>query len=331
MKLFVIRILNYLGYHETMNFINSKSKPDELNQTKISSPLPRMSYAEKQKTLSKPISFSGIGLHTGCKSTVIIHPAPENTGYLFKLKNGPNSFSDILGIYSNVSSTVLCTTLSNLSGFKVSTTEHLLSALYGLEIDNVIIEVIGGNEIPILDGSACDFVDGINSCGLEIQNFSKKVIKIVKTIELIEGDKVIRVSPHDENVVTCEIDFESKLIGHQSMSLIFNRDIYTSQISDARTFGFLEQVKILRKRGLALGGNLENAIVISKDKVVSKNGLRYNNEFVRHKILDLIGDFSLAGFKIQASIFSYKAGHDLNNKLLRKIFSSNENWEFLAN
>ena len=314
-----------------MSFLNSKSKFDEFHQTNISSPLPSMSYAAKQRTLSKSISFSGVGLHTGCKSTIILHPAPENTGYLFKLKSGPSSFSDILGIYSNVSSTMLCTTLSNQSGFKISTTEHLLSALYGLEIDNVIIEIIGGNEIPILDGSASEFVDGINACGSEMQNSSKKFIKIIRNVELTDGDKVIKVSPHDEMLITCEIDFDSKPIGHQSMSLILNQDIYSSQISNARTFGFLEQIETLRKKGLALGGNLENAIVISNDKVVNKNGLRYNDEFVRHKTLDLIGDFSLAGFKMQASIFSYKAGHDLNNKLLRKIFSSSENWEFLEN
>lgn len=314
-----------------MSFLDSKSKSEVINQVNISSPLPKISYASKQKTLSKTISFSGVGLHTGCKSTIVLHPAPENTGYLFKIKNGPCSFSDILGTYSNVSSTILCTTLSNQSGFKISTTEHLLSSLYGLEIDNVIIEIIAGNEIPILDGSASEFVDGINSCGSETQNFTKKIIKITKEVEVIENDKVIRVSPHDETLITCEIDFDSKIIGHQSMSLILNRDIYSSQISNARTFGFLEQVEILRKKGLALGGNFENAIVISKDKVVSKNGLRYNDEFVRHKTLDLIGDFSLAGFKIQASIFSYKAGHDLNNKLLRKIFSSSENWEFFEN
>ncbi len=314
-----------------MSLINSKPKFDELHRTNISSPLPSMSYAAKQRTLSKSISFSGVGLHTGCKSTIILHPAPENTGYLFKLKSGPNSFSDILGIYNNVSSTMLCTTLSNQSGFKISTTEHLLSALYGLEIDNVIIEIIEGNEIPILDGSASEFVDGINSCGSEMQNFSKKFIKIIRNIELADGDKVVKVSPHDEMLITCEIDFDSKPIGHQSMSLILNQDIYSSQISNARTFGFLEQIETLRKKGLALGGNLENAIVISNDKVVSKNGLRYNDEFVRHKTLDLIGDFSLAGFKMQASIFSYKAGHDLNNKLLRKIFSSSQNWEFLEN
>ena len=314
-----------------MSLLDSKSNFDELNRNNISSPLPRMSYASKQKTLSKSVSFSGVGLHTGCKATIILHPAPENTGYLFKLKSGPSSFSDILGVYSNVSSTTLCTTLSNQSGFKISTTEHLLSALYGLEIDNVIIEIIEGDEIPILDGSASEFVDGINSCGSEMLNFSKKFIKIIRNVELTEGDKIIRVSPHDETLITCEIDFDSKLIGHQSMNLILNQDIYSSQISNARTFGFLEQVKNLRKKGLALGGNLENAIVISNNKVVSKNGLRYNDEFVRHKTLDLIGDFSLAGFKIQASIFSYKAGHDLNNKLLRKIFSSTENWELLEN
>ena len=292
-----------------------------------SSPLPKLSYAKKQSTIYSPISFKGVGLHSGKKVKMILHPAVENTGYVFKVKNGPNSFVDIIADYKNVTSTKLCTTISNDSGHKISTTEHILSALYGLNIDNVIIELTA-NEIPVMDGSSIEFVNSIINNGVVEQENFKKVIKINKSIEIKEGDKIARVSPHNETIITCEIEFDSDLIGHQTISLVLNPDIYKSQISNARTFGFLKDVNDLRKNNLALGGSLDNAIVISNNKILNKDGLRYNDEFVRHKALDLIGDISLAQYKIVGSIYSFRAGHDLNNKLLHKIFSSRDNWEF---
>mgnify|MGYP001199391433 CR=1 FL=1 len=314
-------------YNLNMIIDNFKHENTELQSSVISSPLPNLSYAKKQRTICKPISFSGIGLHSGKNVKMILHPAVDDSGYTFKIKNGPNSFIEIAADYRNVTSTKLCTTISNDSGHSISTTEHILSALYGLNIDNVIIE-LNANEIPVLDGSSSEFVKSIIGTGTVEQENFRKVIMIKKSIEVKDGNKIARVSPHNETMVTCEIEFDSEIIGHQTISLILNPDIYNSQISKARTFGFLEDVNDLRKNNLALGGSLENAIVISKNKILNKNGLRYNDEFVRHKALDLIGDISLAKFQIVGSIYSFRAGHDLNNKLLHKIFSSNENWEF---
>ena len=310
-----------------MHLANLKNKIIEHGSNATSSPLPNLSYAKKQKTIFEPISFSGIGLHSGKNVKMILHPAADDSGYTFKVKNGANSYTEIVADYNNVTSTNLCTTISNDSGHTISTTEHILSALYGLNIDNVIIE-LSSNEVPILDGSSSEFVKSIVKTGTREQENFKKVIKIKKSIEIKDGNKIARVSPHNETMITCEIEFSSEIIGHQTISLILNPDIYKSQISKARTFGFLEDVSDLRKNNLALGGSLENAIVISNNKILNKNGLRYNDEFVRHKALDLIGDISLANFQIIGSIYSFRAGHDLNNKLLRKIFSSDENWEF---
>ena len=304
---------------------NLKFRNDNLSIS--SSPLPKLSYAKKQSTIYKPISFKGVGLHSGKKVEMILHPAVENTGYVFKVKNGPNSFVDIIADYKNVTRTRLCTTISNDSGHEISTTEHILSALYGLNIDNIIIELTA-SEIPVMDGSSIEFVNSIVNNGIVEQENFKKVIKINKSIEIKEGNKIARVSPHNETIITCEIEFDSDLIGHQTISLVLNPDIYKSQISNARTFGFLKDVNDLRKNNLALGGSLDNAIVISNNKILNKDGLRYNDEFVRHKALDLIGDISLAQYKIVGSIYSFRAGHDLNNKLLHKVFSSRDNWEF---
>ncbi len=307
--------------------LNLKEKENSKSSEKIDFSLPKFSIAEKQTTINKKLSFSGIGLHSGKKVTMNLFPAEENTGFLFKVKNGPNSLKAIRADYKNVSSTRLCTTITN-DKFSVSTTEHILSALYALKIDNVIIELTE-NEVPVMDGSSKDFFETINESGISSQFDFKKLINIKKTIEVSDGNKIVRVSPHNETLVTCEINYKTNVIGNQSISLVLNPDIYKTQISNARTFGFLEDVSKLRDMGLALGGSLENAIVISDDKILNKEGLRYNDEFVRHKALDLIGDIALSGHQIIGSFFSYHAGHALNNKLLHKIFSSNENWEFI--
>ena len=310
---------------KTNNAINIDNKSSKEFST--SNYLPKINFAKKQKTISKSIKFKGIGLHSGKKVEMVVRPATSNTGVVFRVKNGPNSFIDIKANYRNVTSTILCTTISS-QGYSISTTEHIMSALYGLNIDNVIIELTD-NEIPIMDGSSLAFVNEIMSVGsIDQKNFVRS-IKIKKTVEVKHNDKLVRVSPHNETIITCEISFESKFIGNQSLSLLLKPEIYKTQISSARTFGFMKDVDALRKNGLALGGSLENAVVISDKKILNKGGLRFNDEFVRHKALDLIGDIALAGHRIIGSIYSYKAGHNLNNKLLRKIFSSGENWEFV--
>ena len=226
-----------------------------------------------------------------------------------------------------MTSTQLCTTITE-NELSVSTTEHILSALYAMNIDNAIIE-LDAKEVPVMDGSSHDFVESILDVGTINQNGYKKVIKIKKNVEVRDHEKIVRVSPQIEMLVTCEIGYDSQVIGHQSLSLLIKPEIYKNQISSARTFGFLEDVSNLRKNGLALGGSLDNAVVISDDKVLNEDGLRFNDEFVRHKTLDLIGDLALSGYHILGSVYSYHAGHNLNNKLLRAIFSSDQNWEFV--
>ncbi|MDC3091471.1 UDP-3-O-acyl-N-acetylglucosamine deacetylase [Rickettsiales bacterium] len=309
----------------TNSALNIKTKNSK--EFSSSNYLPKMNFAKKQRTLAGTIMFNGIGLHSGKKVEMIIRPANNNTGIVFKIKKNTNSFINIKADYKNVTSTILSTTISN-QGYSISTTEHIMSALYGLNIDNVVIELTD-NEVPVMDGSSQSFVHKIKSVGTIEQDDFVRSIKINRVVEVRDDDKIVRVSPHNETIITCEISFDSKFIGNQSLSLVLKPEIYETQVSSARTFGFIKDVDALRKNGLALGGSLENAIVISDKKILNKDGLRFNDEFVRHKTLDLIGDIALAGHRIIGSIYSYKAGHDLNNKLLRKIFSSDENWEFV--
>ncbi len=302
------------------NSVNSKSIVSNIN-------LPKISFAKKQTTIKSSLEFKGIGLHSGRKVKMFVHPADEDTGIIFKIKNKLNSFISIDADYRNVTSTLLCTTISK-HGFSVSTTEHILSALYGLNINNAIIE-ISDREVPVMDGSSQHFVNKILDAGTITQNKFVKAIKIKRKVEVRENDKIIRIAPHNETIITCEIGYDSKYIGNQSLSLLLTPEIYTSQICGARTYGFLKDVNELRENGLALGGSLDNAVVISNNGIMNKDGLRYNDEFVRHKTLDLIGDLALSGYMIVGSIYSYKGGHDLNNKIVKKIFSSDKNWEFI--
>ena len=257
-----------------------------------------------------------------------IYPAHEDTGVVFRRKIGKKIIS-IKADYRNVKSTRLCTLLSDSDGNSVSTVEHILSALYALEIDNVIIELTS-NEIPVYDGSALDFVKKIKEVGVEEQESFKKYIKIKKNIEVKSGNKYVRVCPFDNTLISTEINYDHKLIGKQSISVMLTPQIYESQICKARTFGFLKDVENLRKNGLALGGSLENAIVLDENSVLNKSGLRYSDEFVRHKLLDFIGDISLSGYRILGSFFSSHPGHEINNQLLKTVFQSPNNWELVC-
>ena len=291
--------------------------------------LPKISFARKQKTIFKELSFEGIGLHTGNKIKMVIKPAPTDTGVVFRKVQNNGSVSLIKAHYKNVISTKLCTVLSNGANTDISTVEHILSALYALEIDNVYID-INSNEIPVYDGSSRPFVEMLNETGYFPQDSFKKYIKILKTVEVTSGKRVARVVPFDNTLITSEINFDHKVIGKQSISLLLTPELYQSQISPARTFGFLDQVEVLRKNGLALGGSLDNAIVLNKKEVINKGGLRFADEFVRHKVLDFIGDISLAGYKILGSFFTSSSGHEINIELLEKIFASESNWTFIS-
>ena len=290
--------------------------------------LPKFLSAEKQKTINGNIVIEGIGLHTGNKTSMSLNSAPINTGYVFRLKKNGKLYS-IKASYKNVKSTKLCTLISDSLGNTISTIEHILSALYAFNVDNIYID-LDSNEVPVCDGSSKEFVALLKKCGVKNQDSFKKFIKIKKIVEVKEGNKVVRVSPFDQTMITCNVEYDHKCIGKQSISLMLTSELYESQICQARTFGFLKDVEKLRKSGLALGGSLENAIVLDDNKVLNNNGLRYTDEFVRHKVLDLIGDISLAGHRIIGSFYTSHTGHELNIKLLREIFKSTDNWELIS-
>ncbi len=292
------------------------------------SKLPKFLSAVRQKTLQRELNFQGIGLHTGNIVSMTLSPAPPETGIVFRRKLKNKTIS-IQAKYNNVKSTKLCTLISDSEGNTISTVEHILSALYALEVDNVYID-LNSNEVPVYDGSSAEFVKKINQFGLDEQEFFKKFIKIKKNVEITNGDKQARVSPFDNTLITTKINYHHKLIGKQSISLLLTPKIYESQICSARTFGFLKEVESLRKDGLALGGSLDNAIVLDEDKILNKDGLRFSDEFVRHKLLDFIGDISLSGYRILGSFYSSHTGHSLNYQLIKKIFDSPDSWELIC-
>ncbi len=280
-----------------------------------------------QKTISKKISFSGIGIHTGKEANLSINPAPPNSGIIFKRKD--LEYNNLIHAnYLNVSNTMLCTTISNSSGVKVSTIEHLMGALYGIGIDNAMIE-LDTQEVPILDGSAKIFVEGIKKVGLEHSDQAIKVIKINKHIKIHDGEKFISL---EKSNVTGDIEFEikykNKLINTQKNKInIFEQDL--DKIYNSRTFCLYEDIEKLKQLNLGKGGSLNNAIVIKDDKILNSEGLRNSTEFVNHKILDCMGDLFLSGYKIIGSLKCSQGGHNLTNKLLRKVFSDEKNYSLL--
>ena len=280
-----------------------------------------------QKTINKDITFKGVGLHSGLDVIMTLKPAAPNSGIIFKRTDLKKNNIIIPSIF-NVSSTVFCTTISNEDGVSVSTLEHLMGALFGLGVDNVLIE-IDNYEVPILDGSAKIFVEEILKAGIKISSVPIKIIKIQKKIQFIDGNKKISIEP---SKVSLDIDFELKyenaLIGEQR-NLI---KVYESNLSDiynSRTFCLYEDIEKLKEMGLAKGGNLENAIVVKDDKILNEGGLRNEKEFVNHKILDCMGDLYLTGYKIIGKITCSQGGHKLTNQLLRKVFKDKNNFSII--
>ena len=280
-----------------------------------------------QKTINKNISFEGVGLHTGCKVNMTIKPAEPNSGIIFKRIDLKENNIIIPNIF-NVSSAVFCTTISNETGASVSTIEHLMGALYGLGVDNAIIE-IDSLEVPILDGSAKLFVEALLKVGLEEKDSPIKVIKINNKIEFIDKEKSISIEPGKINLdIDFELKYENKLIGTQRNSIkVFESNL--TDIYNSRTFCLFEDVENLKKMGLAKGGSLNNAIVVKDDKILNKQGLRNYKEFVNHKILDCMGDLYLSGYKIIGKLKCSKGGHKLTNQLLRKVFENKENFSLI--
>ena len=280
-----------------------------------------------QKTIKKKISLEGVGLHSGLNSKITIKPSEPNTGIIFKRIDVQNNNIIIPNVF-NVSSAIFCTTISNENGVTVSTVEHLMAALYGMGIDNALIE-INNQEVPILDGSAKLFVEAITATGIEISNIPIKVIKIENKIEFKDGKKLISIEPSKLSLdIDFEIKYENALIGNQRNQIkVYESDL--TEVYNARTFCLLEDVEKLKKMGLANGGSLDNAIVVKGNKILNKEGLRNKKEFVNHKILDCMGDLYLAGYKIIGKIICSQGGHKLTNQLLRKVFSNNENFKII--
>ena len=277
-----------------------------------------------QKTVNREVIIDGIGLHSGQKVTMRVLPALPNSGIQFKRIDLPNNNIIIPSVF-NVTNATLCTTISNEYGVKVSTIEHLMAALFGLGIDNAMIE-IDKNELPILDGSAKVFIERIKRVGIKESNIPIKIISINKKISYKENNKSISIEPSKTNLlIDFEIKYENSLIGTQrNLVDVYNSNL--SEIYDSRTFCLYEDVKKLQSMGFALGGSLENAIVVKGNEVLNNGGLRNKKEFVNHKILDCIGDLFLSGYKVVGKIVCSQGGHKLTNDLLRKVYEDKKNF-----
>tara|TARA_B100000003_G_scaffold174234_1_gene162578 strand:- start:837 stop:1757 length:921 start_codon:yes stop_codon:yes gene_type:complete len=280
-----------------------------------------------QKTIKKPVKFSGIGLHNGKLTNLIIKPSEPNTGIVFK-RIDVESNNVIYPNFSNVSNTSLNTTISNEHGVKISTIEHLMGALFGLGIDNALIE-IDNDEVPILDGSARQFIDEIMKSGLKVSDAPIKIIKINKKVSFNEGERFITIEP---SKLSLDIDFELKykneIIGNQRNKINLYEDNLTD-IFNSRTFCLFEDIENIKSQGLAKGGNLDNAIVVKSNKILNTEGLRNSKEFVNHKILDCIGDLYTSGYRIIGSVHCSQGGHFLTNQLLKKLFENKENFSII--
>lgn len=280
-----------------------------------------------QRTIKTEINCASVGLHTGRKVNMKIKPAPADAGIVFVRKDIPDSLP-IPANYHTVSDTTLATTLG-LNGATVSTVEHILSAFSGMGVDNAVIE-LDSFEIPIMDGSALPFVNMLKNAGTCLQGKTKKLLVIKKPVSVKDGDGSADLLPAPEFKITYEIDFGHVAIGRQSYSIDFSDEKYEKEISAARTFGFLREVEYLQARGLGLGGSLDNVIILDDNKIINKNGLRMPNEFVKHKILDAIGDLFLLGMPIIGHFVANKSGHRMNNNLLKELMSRQDSWEIIT-
>jgi UDP-3-O-[3-hydroxymyristoyl] N-acetylglucosamine deacetylase len=282
-----------------------------------------------QHTVKAPVTISGVGVHSGSVATLVIRPALASTGIRFIRTDITDRPNVIPARWDAVTETRLCTVIANDHGVSVSTIEHLMSAFAALGVDNAAVE-INGPEIPIMDGSALQFVEKLNVIGLARQEAPRMALRIKKAVSYKEGDKETLLSPADDAYYGMEIDFATPLIGRQKYTHALSEGHFRSDIAAARTFGFLHEVEQLKKMGLARGGSLDNAIVIDGDRVLNPGGLRFRNEFVRHKILDAIGDLYLAGAHLIGHYHGIKAGHAMNNKILHALFAQPDAFEFVT-
>lgn len=277
----------------------------------------------RQKTLKRSIPCTGIGLHSGVQTRMTLHPAPENAGILFVRTDIGGA--EIAADYDLVTETRLGTTLSNEAGISVTTVEHLMAALWGADLDNVVI-TLDGPEVPVMDGSAAPFLFLIECAGITEQEADRTVIRVLRQVEVGDDKASAKLTPADRFSVDLEIDFDHPAIDCQSLWFEGDPARFKGELSEARTFGFAHEVEALRRAGLARGGSLDNAVVLDESGVVNAEGLRFADEFVRHKVLDCIGDFMLAGHRLVGAMSGSRSGHALNNALLRALFADSDNW-----
>ncbi|MEL0107142.1 MAG: UDP-3-O-acyl-N-acetylglucosamine deacetylase [Rhodospirillaceae bacterium] len=282
----------------------------------------------RQHTLKTIISCTGIGLHSGSKVKLTLHPAEPDTGILFKRTDVNGDKAIIPASWDNVVDTQLCTTIANDAGTSVATIEHLMAALAGCGIDNAMIE-IDGPEVPVMDGSSAPFVFLIECAGTLEQDRPRRAIRIEKKIEVEEDGWYAAITPGDGFSVAFEIDFDSPVVSRQSFTIGLINGTFKRELARARTFGFLHEVEALWELGLAKGGSLENAVVVSGDKILNEDGLRFDDEFVRHKMLDAVGDLYLAGAPLIGHFHGICSGHAANNQLLRAVFADPSNWSYV--
>jgi UDP-3-O-[3-hydroxymyristoyl] N-acetylglucosamine deacetylase len=281
-----------------------------------------------QKTVNSSVKCSGVALHSGLKSSISISPAPCNTGIVFRRTDIGGENNSVQANYKNVVGTNLGTTLTNEFGVKISTVEHLMAAIWGCGIDNLFID-IDAQEVPIMDGSSEPFVFLIECAGIVSQEEPRRFLEVMKKVRIEDGDKFIEVEPSKDFSIDLHIDFDHKEIRQQKFNYHSDNISFKSDICRARTFGFKSEIEQLHKMGLAKGGSLDNAILVDEDGIVNKGGLRYKDEFVRHKTLDFVGDIYLSGYFILGHFSASKSGHGINNQLLRKLFADETAWRIV--
>jgi UDP-3-O-[3-hydroxymyristoyl] N-acetylglucosamine deacetylase len=282
-----------------------------------------------QTTLASPIRCNGVALHSGDQVTLVINPAPVHHGIVFQRTDMEGERAFVPARYDLVSETMLGTTLKNEFGVTIATVEHLMAALWGMGVDNALIQ-LEGPEIPIMDGSSEPFVFLIECAGLKTQDVSRRVIEVLKPVTVQEGNSTATLSPAEGFTIDITISFPHPAIGTQHAVYDFSKTSFKQSLCRARTFGFVQEVEKMHRMGLALGGSLKNAIVIGDQGVVNEEGLRYADEFVRHKALDAVGDYFLAGGFLQGHVTTSKPGHGINNKLLRALFADAENYRIVG-
>lgn len=282
-----------------------------------------------QHTVAAEVSCVGVSLHSGDMVNMVIRPAAANTGILFVRKDIDGATNLVPATYDSVVETTLGTTIANKHGVTVSTIEHLMAALWGAGIDNARIE-LDGPEVPIMDGSSEPFIFLLECAGSVQQKASRRMIEVVREVRVEEGKSVATIVPSEDFVLEVEIAFNHNLIGSQKARYDFSETTFKQSLARARTFGFAAEVEKMRSMGLALGGSLHNAIVVGEDEILNEGGLRYADEFVRHKALDCVGDYFLAGATLKGEISTHRPGHGINNKLLRAIFADAANYRIVG-